>query len=149
MEFVLYKPNKAGTGFAVKFNVHKCGKYSFMQVAAQFAPMGSKNMFKWEDRETGINVKLGMNDLCAFHSVLSGRKESVKLFHKTDRDNKSIEFTDSPNRGGYGLGVSHQMSGEVNKAFIGIRYEECAQLVQFINGAIDSILRTNVYVSEE
>ena len=148
MEYTLYKPNKKNTGTAVKFNIHKSGKFAFMKVARQIAPMGSSTMFGWDD-ESAINVKLGTNDLGSIYAVLQGIVPSAKLFHQTDRDNKVIELTEVSERGGYSLKVSHKMGGgEPNSMFLGIKYEEIGFLVRFIVNAMDSVLVTNVWTGD-
>jgi hypothetical protein len=148
MEYTLYKPNKKGTGSAVKFNIHKSGKFAFMKIARQNAPMGSSTMFGWDD-ESAINVKLGTNDLGSMYAVLRGIVPTIKLFHQTDRDNKIIEIKDVPDRGGYSLSVSHKIGGgESNSMFLGIKYEEIAFLIRFVTNAIDSVLINNVWTGE-
>jgi hypothetical protein len=148
MEFVLYKPNKSQTGCAVKFNIHKSGEYAFMQLAHQFAPFGSKQMFKWRDDDRIINIKLGRSDLNAFWSVVNRLVQQVDLHHKTENDNKQITLSNNPEKGGYALKVSHQKISDkqnINRAFIGFKYEEVGELVRFINRAIDCMLESNVY----
>lgn len=145
MEYTLYKPNKGETGCAVKFNIHKSGKFAFMKVAKQIAPMGSSQMFAWDDTRV-INVKLGDNDLTAMYAVLHGMLPEVSLFHKTDRDNKIIDLKRVPEKKGFSLRVSHKMgNSEAIQMFVGIRYQECAFLIRFVEHAIDSILASNVW----
>jgi len=148
MEYTIYRPNKKQTGCAIKFNIHKSGKFSFMKVAKQNAPMGSANMFGWED-ESAINVKLGASDLSSMYAVLHGIVKNIKLFHQTDRDNKIVELSESPDRGGFGLKISHKVgNNEANSMFLGIKYEEIAFMIRFVINAIDSILHSNVWTGE-
>ena len=149
MEYTLYKPNKKQTGTAIKFNVHKSGKFSFMKAAEQIAEMGSPKVFGWDDPKA-INVKMGLNDLGAFLSVFVGSQETVKLFHRTETDNKSIELTHAPARGGYGLKVSHQIQStrEVDNLFIGVTYAEAAIIKVYVESAIRDILEANVWSGE-
>jgi len=149
MEYTLYKPNKKQTGTAVKFNVHKSGKFSFMKASEQIAEMGSPKMFGWDDPKA-INVKMGLADLGAFLSVLAGLQEEVKLFHRTETDNKSIELKHVPARNGFGLKVSHQIQStrEVDNLFIGITYAEATIIKVYVESTIRDILEANVWSGE-
>lgn len=149
MEFTLYKPNKRETGAAIKFNVHKSGKFSFMKAARQIAPMGSDRMFAWDDGEA-INVKMGLNDLGAMLAVIFRMKSEAKLYHQTDNDNKVIEFSHVPDRGGFGLKISHKYQGnaEANSVFLGVSYEEAMILKVYIENAIRQALEANVWSGE-
>ena len=149
MEFTLYKPTKKETGGAFKFNVHKTGKFTFMKAAPQIAPIGEAKVFGWEDNQF-INVKMGFNDLGALLTVIYRFKPEVKLFHKTDYDNKAITFTHVPDRNGYALKVSHQVQGNalVHSIFIGISYEEGMILKVYIENAIRQMLEAGVWSGE-
>jgi hypothetical protein len=149
MEYTLYKPTKKQTGGALKFNVHRSGKFSFMKAAPQIAAMGSDRVFGWED-DKAINVKLGLNDLGAMLSVIFRMKQDVKLFHQTDNDNKIIEFVHVPDRGGFSMKISHKYQGnaEANSVFLGITYEEAMILKVFIENAIHETLQASVWSGE-
>jgi len=148
-EYTLYKPTRKQTGGAIKFNVHKTGKFSFMKAAPQIAAMGESRVFGWED-EDSINVKMGLADLGAFLSVIEGYvKTPAKLFHKTDTDNKIIEFTHVPERGGYSLAISHKRgNSEARKVFIGITYAEAMILKVYIENTIREMLEASVWSGE-
>ena len=151
MEYTLYKPTKKQTGGAIKFNVHKTGKFSFMKAAPQIAPMGESRVFGWED-EDSINVKMGLSDLGAFLSVIQGYAEDglAKLFHKTDTDNKVIEFRHVPSRGGYSLSISHKRGGaDARSVFVGLTYAEVMILKVYIENTIRQMLEANVWTGEE
>lgn len=126
MEWVLYKPNKRGTGAAAKFNLHKSGEFSFLKMAPQIAQMGSERMFAWDADDKTINVKMNVNDLSSMLAVLYNRLPDAKLYHQTDNENKVIEFVHSPERKGYSLRVSHKVQGnsEANSIFLGMSYAE-------------------------
>jgi len=149
MEFTLFKPTKKQTGGAVKFNVHKTGKFSFMKAAKQIAPMGESRVFGWED-ELAINVKMGLNDLGSFLAVIYGKEQTVKLFHRTDNDNKIIELSHIPERRGYSLKISHKCQGntEANSVFIGINYPEAMILKVYIENTIREMLESAVWAND-
>lgn len=146
MEFTLYKPTKKETGGAVKFNLHKTGKFSFMKAAPQIGPMGGEKVFGWED-EQSINVKMGLNDCGALLAVIVGLKNEAKLFHKTDTDNKGITFTHVPERGGYSLKITHQIEGnaDVHSVFIGVSYEESMILKVYLEATVREMLAAAVW----
>lgn len=146
MEFTLYKPTKKETGGAVKFNLHKTGKFSFMKGAPQVGPMGGEKVFGWED-EKSINVKMGLNDCAALLAVIFGLKNEAKLFHKTDTDNKGILFTHVPERGGYSLKITHQMEGNANvsSVFVGVSYEESMILKVYLEAVVREMLAAAVW----
>jgi hypothetical protein len=151
MEFTLYKPTRKQTGGAIKFNVHKTGKFSFMKAAQQIAAMGESRVFGWED-EDSINVKMGLSDLGAFLSVIEGFAADgvAKLFHKTDADNKIIEFTHVPDRGGYSLKISHKRGdSEARNVFVGVTYAEAMILKVYIENTIQEMLQAAVWTGEE
>jgi hypothetical protein len=150
MEFTLYKPTKKETGGAIKFNVHKSGKFSFMKAAPQIGPMGGEKVFGWEDDQS-INVKMGLNDVGAILSVIFGLKDEAKLFHKTDADNKTITFTHVPDRGGYSLKITHQMTGnaDVKSVFVGVSYDESMILKVYFENTVREQLAAAVWSPEE
>jgi len=151
MEHTIYKPNKKETGGAIKLNLHKSGKFAFMKAAKQIAPMGSTKMFGWED-EVAINVKMGITDLSEMLSVIEKYKKDTKLYHQTDNDNKVIEFTDVPERGGFSLSISHKFQGnkEANSVFVGISYAEAMIVKKFLEDAIGAILwNASIYETEQ
>jgi hypothetical protein len=141
MEYTLYKPTKKETGGAVKFNMHKTGKFSFMKAAKQIAPIGAEKVFGWEDDKC-INVKMEKTDLSAILSVILGFKEEIKLYHQTENDNKVIEFIHVPDRAGFSLKFSHKLqnNAEANSVFVGISYEESMILKVFIENGIKQML---------
>lgn len=148
MELTFYKPNKKESGGAIKFNIHKSGKYTFMKAAAQIAPMGERKVFGWDDNNV-INVKMGLNDLGSFLSVIRGYLSSTKLFHKTDNDNKIIEFSHSPERESFALSISQQKTGqEPFKIFIGLSYAEIMTLKVYAEAGIAAILEAAVWTGE-
>lgn len=150
MEYTLYKPTRKQTGGAIKFNVHKTGKFSFMKAAPQIGALGASKVFGWDD-EDSINVKMNLSDLGAFLSVIEGyAKDGVaKLFHKTDADNKIIEFTHVPDRGGYSLNISHKRgSSDARKVFVGITYAESMILKVYIENTIREMLVASVWTGE-
>ncbi len=150
-EYTIYKPTKSQTGGAIKFNVQNTGKFSFMKAASQIAAIGSSRMFGWQD-DDAINVKMGLNDLGAILTVIEGyaSKDGVKLFHKTDSDNKIIVFKHEPERFGYSLSVSHKKHGssEPHQVFIGISYPEAMILKIYIEHTIREMLEAAVWSSE-
>ena len=150
MEYTVYKPNRKQTGGAIKFNVHKTGKFSFMKAAPQIGAMGESKMFGWEDNQA-INVKMGFADLGAFLAVFTGKKTEVKLFHKTENDNKIIDLKHDSSRGGFGLSVSHQIKGveQKNQVFIGLSYEESEVLRVYVENTIREMLEASVWSGEQ
>ena len=148
MEYTLYKPTKKQTGGAIKFNLHKTGKFSFMKAAPQIAAMGSSKVFGWDD-EDSINVKMNLSDLGAFLAVIEGYMPEAKLFHKTDVDNKIITFIHSADRGGYSLNISHARgSSDPRRVFVGINYPEVMALKVYIENTIREMLVANVWTGE-
>ena len=151
MEWTIYKPTRKETGGAIKFNVHKTGKFSFMKAAPQIAPMGEARVFGWEDDDS-INVKMGLSDLGAFLTVIAGLAKDgwVKLFHKTDTDNKIITFTHVPTRGGYSLSITHKRGDSAARSvFIGITYAESMILKVYMENTIQVMLEASVWSGEE
>ena len=148
MEYTLYKPTKKQSGGAIKFNVHKTGKFSFMKAAPQIAAMGESKVFGWDD-EDSINVKMGLSDLGAFLAVIDGYLPDAKLFHKTDVDNKIITFAHSAERGGYSLNISHARgSNDARRVFVGISYAEVMILKVYIENTIREMLVASVWTGE-
>jgi len=146
-EYTIYKPNKSGQGGAVKWNLHKTGKFSFMKAALQIAPMGASRVFGWEDNDS-INVKMGLNDLGSMLTVIYGKEKSTKLFHKTEFDNKIIELTHVPDRGGYSLSISQERgTEEARKVFVGVSYSEAMILKVYIENTIREMLESATWSS--
>jgi len=150
MEYTLYKPTKAQTGGAIKFNVQRSGKASFMKCALQIAPMGGSRVFDWED-ENAINVKMGLTDLGQMLAVIFGKQKEAKLFHKTESDNKIVEFTPTgnPERPGYYLKVSHKRgNAEPKRLSVGVTVAEAMILKVYIENAIKALLEGQVWAGE-
>ncbi len=148
MELSFYKPNKSQKGGAIKFNVHKSGKFTFMKAAGQIAPMGERKVFGWAD-DNVINAKMGLNDLGSMLSVIRGYLDATKLFHKTDNDNKIIEFKHVPDREGFSLSISQQKTGQTAfKVFIGLTYAEVMILKVYAENAIHAMLEAAVWTGE-
>ena len=145
MELTFYKPTKKETGGAIRFNVHKSGKFSFMKAAPQVGPMGSEKVFGWED-DKSINVKMGLTDLGAMLAVIYKQKPDVKLFHRTDNDNKVIEFAHAPDRG-FTLKISHQVQGnaQANRVFVGMSYEEAMIFKVYAENTVRQMLESAVW----
>ena len=150
MEYTLYKPTKAQSGGAIKFNVQKSGKASFMLCALQIAPMGGSRVFDWE-KDAVINIKMGLTDLGQMLAVIFGKQKEAKLFHKTERDNKVIEFTPTgnPDRPGYYLKVSHKCGdSEAKRLSVGVTPAEAMILKVYIESAIQDMLLAQVWAGE-
>ena len=146
MEFVLHKPNKKGSGCAVKFNVHQSGKYTFMLAAPQFAPMGSKNIFAWKDKSQYINLKMNATDLGALLSVIIRMQPEAKLFHQTQDDTKTVNFAYTPEFKAYGLSMTQQVKGQpLKKMFLSLTMPETMILKVYVENALRHILESNVW----
>jgi hypothetical protein len=116
-EFRIYRANGQGTGSATSWQLSfkPDEKYNqwmmFLTGAKQTGKDENDNAsFDWGNK---ITVKLGINDIGEFLSVLSGAKNSVgqkgSLFHQTPGGgNKSVGFGYNDQNGGYNLRISAQ-----------------------------------------
>ena len=141
MQYTIYKPTKRGTGGAFKFNLHKEGKFSFLQGAKQVAPMGSDRVFGW-GKDESVNVKMSAEDLGGILSVIMRFNPSISLYHQTENDNKIIEFVHVPDRKGYSLKISQKRGdSEAIQVFAGITYAEAVVL----KGYCEAVIRENLW----
>lgn len=85
--YKIYKPlKKADSGAALQFNYAADIQALFIEAARQKGdklPVGDKNQFDWENK---IMFKLGLVDIGQILLVLSGKKATVDLIHKSERD---------------------------------------------------------------
>ena len=114
--FRVYKPNKQATGTASQWQLSfkKDEKYNpwklFYEMAKQTGIDEKGNArFDWEN---AIRVKMDIPDLGEILAVLEQKQQQVgndgKIFHKTDSNNKIINFFYNENSKNYFMKVSRQ-----------------------------------------
>ncbi|MEW5955065.1 MAG: hypothetical protein AB1626_00825 [Candidatus Micrarchaeota archaeon] len=146
-KYSVYKPNKAGSGAAVQFDLNKDKRCVFVEAARQTAvPAGStaQHAFDWANK---LVFKLGATDVGKLLTVLEGRVKAVDLFHDPSKggytlaaETKNSALSLAKGEYGFFLKVSSQArDGAVQAITLGVSEDEAALLRVLFAKAIESI----------
>lgn len=127
-----YKPNKRGTGGAVRFELNRAKGALFVEAASQ----GEGRTFDWQNK---ITMKWGAADLGEAMAVLSRRQGEAKCFHKTQTANSAFQLLqrEDPERAPYLFTLSRQVlaTKDVRKVSIPLTHGEAAVLEALLKTA--------------
>lgn len=139
LAFCVYRPNNKNTGSALQIKLSTDKSCLFLETTGE--QIKNEKKFNWENK---IVIKLEIPDISKIMAILTKRTKECKLYHQTEKANKSLSIVSQEGAySGFYMKIGQKLTGKEEVINVGIPLDdgdaEC--LLALLRGIIPTLYR--------